>query len=318
MSLVSTLAKVAVGVVIAKGVTTMMQGAQAGPATGGSSGGGTGGLFGGANSPSRSGTGAQTGLEDIMKSVLGGSNSKSSGGARTSTDASAGGDLGGLGGLLEQLAGGASGKTAGSGKGGLDDLLGSLTGGQGGKGGLDDLLGSLTGGQGGKGGLGDLLGGLVGGMAGGAGSAGAAAGTRSFGELLNESIQNFGEPEVPPTPNQEAAAALMLRAMIQAAKSDGKIDEAEKKKLLDNLKDGTAEDLAFVQAELAAPVNVEKLVREVPKGLEAQIYTVSVMAINLDNKAEAQYLHALASGFGIDPAGVNGIHAKLGVPALYS
>ena len=45
---------------------------------------------------------------------------------------------------------------------------------------------------------------------------------------------------------------------------------------------------------------------------------MSVMAIDLDSKAEAQYLHDLAAGLKIDKDSVNDIHAKLGVPALYA
>ncbi len=60
------------------------------------------------------------------------------------------------------------------------------------------------------------------------------------------------------------------------------------------------------------------LARQVPRGLEAQVYTMSVMAIDLDNRNEAQYLHQLASTMGIDQRQVNQIHARLGVPALYS
>ncbi len=140
----------------------------------------------------------------------------------------------------------------------------------------------------------------------------------SFGELLDQSLQNYGEPDVPPAPEQEAAAALMLRAMIQAAKADGKVDEGERKKLLDNLHDATETEMNFVKAELAAPVSIDGLVSQVPKGLEQQVYTMSVMAIQLDNQTEAQYLHQLAQGLGLSPQQVNAIHGHLGMPGLYS
>jgi hypothetical protein len=52
MSLLSTLAKVAVGVVIAKGVGNAMQNSKAAPAGSGGDA-GSGGLFGGPNSPGR-------------------------------------------------------------------------------------------------------------------------------------------------------------------------------------------------------------------------------------------------------------------------
>jgi uncharacterized membrane protein YebE (DUF533 family) len=44
---------------------------------------------------------------------------------------------------------------------------------------------------------------------------------------------------------------------------------------------------------------------------------MSVMGIDLDSKREAEYLHALAQGLGIDHQSVNAIHQKLGVPTLY-
>jgi uncharacterized membrane protein YebE (DUF533 family) len=207
---------------------------------------------------------------------------------------------GGLGGLLEQLAGGTAGGTA------------TRAGTSPGAGGLDGLLGSLASGGG--------LGGLVGAAGGAAAAPGRAAPepNAGFGDLLNQSLRNYGEPDVPPVPQQEAAAALLLRAMIQAAKSDGKVDDAERAKLLDGLKEATQAEVDFVKAELAAPVDIEGLARKVPKGLEAQVYTMSVMAITLDNKAEAQYLNELATALHLAPAQVNGIHTQLGVPTLYS
>lgn len=318
MSLVGTLAKVALGVAIAKGVGALtQQGSAAGSRPAGNA--GSGGLFGGPNSPRTANAGAGAGgLEDIMKSVLGGAPS----GAGTTTRSAGGAAAGGLGGLLEQLAG--AGAAGGSAQGGLGGILGQLAGGQGGAagaGGLGDLLGQLTGQAGGSsssasagGGLGDLLGGLLGGAAAG----GAASNGKSFGDILNASLQSGGEPPVPPTPSQEAVAAVLLRAMIQAAKSDGTIDAAEKAKITQNLKDATPQEIQFVNALVKAPVDVQGLVRDVPKGLEAQVYTMSVMAIDLDNQSEANYLNELAEGLGIGHKQVNAIHAQLGVPALYA
>lgn len=282
MSLMGTLAKVAIGVAVAKGVSSMAKGAQ------GSAGGG---LFGGAQPAGRS-SGAGSGLEDMMGSILGGSRGATSGSA------------GGLGGLLEGLTGGGatatrstrSARTAPSG-GGLGDLLGGLLGGAaagGAAGGLGDLLGSLT------------------------GKGATASNDRSFGDVLNSSFANRGEPEVAPTAEQNAVAGLMLKAMIQAAKADGKVDANEQKKLLGNLGDVSQEEQAFVQAEMRAPIDVAGLARLTPEGLEAQVYTMSVMAIDLDNQTEAQYLHELAQNLGLDQRGVNHIHKELGVPPLYA
>ena len=312
MSLLGTLAKVAVGVVIAKSVSGMLQKRQGGGAVLPD------GRFGGAHSSG----GRTTGLEDMMGDIFGKDTAGRGGGLgkpaqdRAQDDpfgqdpgpvvanepASTGG--GGLGDLLEKLGGGSAGRSAG---------------GTGMGGGLGDLLGQLS--KGGSGGLGDLLGGLVAGATGGGaagGSATAATGTKSFGDALNEAFGTGGTTRVAPTPEHEAAAGLLLRAMIQAAKSDGRIDAAERKKLTDNLGDATSAEMRFVQAELQAPIDVPGLCRQVPEGLAPQVYAMSVMAIDLDNRTEAEYLNKLANGLGLDRAAVNDIHNQMGVTPLYS
>ncbi|MGB7262124.1 MAG: DUF533 domain-containing protein [Albidovulum sp.] len=309
MSLMGTLAKVAIGIAVAKGVGSVMQ------KKSGTGSAGSGGTFGGTHSPGGGG-----GLGDIMGDILGGGTSTSRDTGQGSRQA--GGSAGGLGGLLEELGqyapdSGTGGRApTGQSRGGLDDLIGGLgqsRSGTGGGGGLGDLLG----GAGSSGGLGDLLGGLLGGLA-GAGAGGQAGKGGSFSDILNQSLGNRGEPDLPPSPQQDAVAALMLRAMIQAAKSDGKIDANEQKKLLGNLGDVSAAERRFVEQEMAAPIDIRGLAGQVPRGLEAQIYTMSVTAIDLDNQAEAQYLHQLASAMGLEKGQVNHIHAKLRIPALYA
>lgn len=346
MSLVGTLAKIAIGVAVVKGVGGLIQSRSGGAAGGTASDGGLGGMFGdsgasgsaipgsgsvfgGAHSPKKKTSG---GLEDMMGEILGGGAGSSGGGVTGGQAADAGtsgGSIfgqggGGLGDLLNNLGGGSTGGAApgGTSTGGLGGALGEIIGqlGKGGAttgaatggGGLGDLLGGLLGGA-----LGGGLGGGLGGMLGGS-DATAAKNDTNFGDLLNQSLRNGGEPEVQPTPAQDAAAGLMLRAMIMAAKSDGKIDAAEQKKLLGNLGDATPAEMDFVKQELAAPVDVRALVRQVPKGMEQHIYAMSVMAIDLDNQNEAKYLDQLAQGLGIGQADVNAIHTKLGAPNLYA
>jgi len=298
MSLIKTLTKVAIGVAVAKGVAGMVQ---KGKTRGGQQ--TTGGMFGGAHSPNAQ-AGSGGGLEDLMGSVLGGRGQQQGGG---------------LGGLMEKLGGGAQTGT-GSG-GGLNDLLGQLGGAggaAGGGGGLGGLIGGLTknlGGAAGAGGLGGLLGGLAGAATGGGQPQ---QPEKSFGDVLNSSFDRMGEPEVAPTPEQDAMAGLLLKAMIQAAKADGEIDPAEKEKLLGKLGDVSQEEMAFVQAELAAPVDIQGLADMVPRGFEKQVYLMSVMGIDLDSTAEAQYLDQLGGALGVGKAEMNDIHQQLGVPVLYS
>ena len=138
----------------------------------------------------------------------------------------------------------------------------------------------------------------------------------SFGHVLNSAFDANPEPAIEPTADQEAAAGLMLRAMIQAAKSDGNFDDAEREKLIGQLGDEIdSNEAAFVQAEMKAPIDVDGLVGQVPRGIEPQVYAMSVIAINLDSQAEARYLHQLAQGPGLSVDTINDVHAQLGVPS---
>tara|TARA_R110002111_G_scaffold49077_3_gene86824 strand:- start:137 stop:787 length:651 start_codon:yes stop_codon:yes gene_type:complete len=206
--------------------------------------------------------------------------------------AAGGARSGGLGGLLENLGGSTQGSTARSGQGGLGGMLSGLAG---------------------AAGAGGLLGGLGSTM-----QKAPAQNNESFGAVLNSQFDETPEAPIEPSQDQEALSALMLTAMIQAAKSDGVFDEDEKEKLLGHLGDVDEEEAAFVQAQMQAPVDVDALVANTPEGLGPQIYTVSVMAIDLDTRDEAEYLHKLATGYGMTPAQVNEIHAELGVPSLYA
>jgi len=110
----------------------------------------------------------------------------------------------------------------------------------------------------------------------------------------------------------------MLRAMICAAKADGEIDAEEQRKLTEHLGDVSPEELELVRREMTSQTSLEDLVADVPKGLEQQVYLMSLLAIDLDSRAEAEYLDKLAKGLGISPQQANAIHEKLGVPTLYS
>ena len=309
MSLMKTLGRVAAGVILAKGIGAAMQqrqqGRPGGQATHTRS--GQGGLLGdlfGNNTGQGGGS-----LNDMLGQVLGGGNK---GGGTAYGGPNSRGAQGGLGGLLDSLTNKAR-TSGGSGGGGLGDLLGQLSG------------GSKSRNAGAGGGLGDLLGGLLGGAAAG-GAAGSLArkdsqptNDASFGELFNDAVIKKGEPEVTPTPEQNAVAGLMLRAMIQAAKSDGTIDDAEKQRLLGKLgEDLDDEEQQFIREQMAVPVDPEGLAREVPKGLESQVYLMSLLAIDLDHEDEARYLDRLARALNLDRPAVNEIHAEVGVTSLYS
>jgi len=192
----------------------------------------------------------------------------------------------------------------GSRGGGLGGLLGGLTGGgaSSGGGGLAGMLGGALGSGGAGGGLGGLLSGLSGGQQQQQGG--------GIGGML-------GQMMAQPTAEQNSEAEIMIRAMINSAKSDGGVDEAEQKKILEHLGEVSQEEIQFVQNEMAQPLDVQGFIQSVPKGLEQQVYVMSLLAIDLDSKAEAQYLNALSTGLGISNDVANQIHEKVGVPTLY-
>ena len=269
MSMVNTLAKVAIGIAVAKGMKAITQGGSTRSAGGG-------------------------GLGDLLGGVLSGGSTQSSS----------------RGGGLEDLLGGvlSGGKTSG----GIEDLLGQLSGGaksRGGSTGLEDLMGGLL--KGGSnasqgGGLGDILGQLAGGAA-----AGGAAG--GLGGLLTEALSNKGRVQTQPSQDEEDAAGLLIRAMMQAAKADGNIDDFEKEKLLGNLGELDQQEIAFINAEMSRPIDVQDLARDVPNGMEQQVYMMSVMGINVDTQQEVDYLNDLASAMGMSPSDQRQVHSMLGV-----
>jgi uncharacterized membrane protein YebE (DUF533 family) len=144
----------------------------------------------------------------------------------------------------------------------------------------------------------------------------AASAPAGLGPIFNQAIVGTETPE--PTRDQELAAALMLRAMVQAVMADGKLDDAESAKLMQHLDSATDAERAYVKQLLDQPVDVDGLAFDVPDGMEEQVYLISLMAIDLDSRAEAQYLHDLASALALDQSMVNAIHQDAGLPALYA
>ncbi|MGL4234512.1 DUF533 domain-containing protein [Tabrizicola sp.] len=305
MSLGKTLLKVAIGIAVVKGVTSLAKGGstQAEAPTGGTTTAGRGTRYDGEN---------RGGLEDLLGEVLGSGSTAQSGRQRDVTiqdtlaqrggsqrnatrDSGTANTGGSLGDLLDQISGqkrSTPRKTAPTG--GLDDLLGELTGKSSGRSASRES-GSFGGSAGGNaGGIGDLL-----------------------DQVLNG--RRPGAPVELPEPQreEELSAALMLRAVIQAVKCDGELDADEKARLMKAMGDADQREVQAVNAELQRPVDVEGLARSVPAGLEPQVYVMSLMAINLDQQAEAQYLHSLAQALDLSPAEVNALHDRARVPRLY-
>ncbi len=308
MNLVGTLAKVAVGVMVARGVGSLMGGSKNSASA--ESSGGLGGLLGGLTGGGAQQQSGAGGLGGLLGGLAGG-------------NAQQGGSGGGLGGLLGNLTAGGSQQSGAGAAGGLGGLLGGLAGAAGqssSSGGLGGMLGNLMagGGQqpgasagGGTGGQAGSLGGLLDSLGGGQ-----ASGGNSLGGIFDQVLTGQTPPE--PEPDQNAQAEILLRAMINAAKSDGEIDEAEQAQIIEHLGEVSQDEIAFVRNEMGQPLDVDSFVRSVPHDLKQPVYLMSLLGIKLDSQAEAQYLDRLASGLGISQAQSNDIHEQVGVPPLYA
>jgi uncharacterized membrane protein YebE (DUF533 family) len=204
-----------------------------------------------------------------------------------------------------------------------------------------DLLQQATGMLGGFGG-GALTGGMAGlllGSKGGrklAGNALTYGGMAVAGALAYRAYQNWqagkaaaptansGVPLLPPpvdTPfnpaseaEQQTLGRHLLRAMIAAAKSDGHIDNAEQANIfaqMDRL-NVSAEDKAFVMDELRKPLDVDSVAGAAQTPEEAaELYTVSLLAIDVDNPSERAYLALLAARLKLDEKLVAHLHATV-------
>lgn len=137
---------------------------------------------------------------------------------------------------------------------------------------------------------------------------------------------NSGQPELLPPPADTAFhpsqapqgesefASTLVRAMIAAAKADGRIDDDERRKIGDKLSlsglDADAE--AFLKAELDAPLDLDVLVAAAQTDAQkVELYTASRLAIDPDTRAERGYLDLLAGRLGLPDALVEHVEATV-------
>jgi uncharacterized membrane protein YebE (DUF533 family) len=274
-------------------------------------------------------TGMSPSSQDRMKKSLGGGSALDN---LSDMVGSASGKSGG-GGITDMLSSVLGGGKSSSGKsgGGIGDLLSSVLGGgqksgaQGAGGGIGDLLSNMLGDAGKAvggnknlaiGGLGALIGSILGG---GTKSAGGAIGgglMALLGALAFNALKGAGQSKLqipagltePQTDEEQKqldqSSDLVLRAMINATKSDGQVDQKEINRILGKFDEiGVDEEgKNYVMAQLQKPMETQQLIAEAQgqPELAAQMYAASLMAIEVDTQQEKDYLNELASGLGLD------------------
>ena len=112
-------------------------------------------------------------------------------------------------------------------------------------------------------------------------------------------------------------AELLIRAMVMATQADGKLDAAEQDRIVQQLQPLDQNESEFLRKEFRRRHDLDEFVASVPNGMEYEIYQVSLMAIHLDTRQEADYLRALARQLRIEPQLCNQLHARFGAQPLF-
>jgi uncharacterized membrane protein YebE (DUF533 family) len=275
-------------------------------------------------------------IGDLLGSVLQSGVSQSAT-SRIENSLGGGGILGQLGGLLGGQAGGMQNTTGaggsilgtGSAGGGLGGALGGSLGG------LLNELGKKVGGNQNLalGGLGALAGALMGGRRGLGGALRGSIGGGAMailGMMAYQALKKSGalsNPKVPlglAEPKTAAEKAelernqeLVLKAMINAAKADGSIEESEVTRIVGKVQENGVDpdSQAFLKSEMEKPMDTAGLVaaaRGKPE-LAAQLYAASLLAIEVDTPAETEYLAQLSASLGLAPSVAQNLHQAVGL-----
>lgn len=219
--------------------------------------------------------------------------------------------------LLEQLLRAGQGSRAQQGSGSMSSQDG-----------LGGLLGGLLGGGNatdGGGGLGGLLGGLLGGRGGssaGGNSQGRSAGgvnyaaLASLGMMAYQAYQSWQRSQAAAPqqavrtvdqlsgPEAEEHSHAILRALIAAAKADGRIDEQEQQLIYAEIKRHTSDPQLqqWLDEEVSKPLDAAEVAQSAQDpAMAAEMYLASVMLVDDQQPAERAYLDELAGALQIDP-----------------
>ena len=200
------------------------------------------------------------------------------------------------------------------------NMLGSLIGGamggggqqSGGGGPLGMISGLLGGGGGQQSGAAGLLGSILGG--GNAAQPGQEGGG-GMASMIGGLLGGGDAPAATQAPPQAATdeATLLIRAMCNAAKADGNVDQAEQEQILGKLGDIDQAEADFLRKELSSPLDVAGFANSVPANLAPNVYALSVMTVKVDTQEEVAYLQQLAQGLNLDNNTLATIHKQLGV-----
>ncbi len=112
---------------------------------------------------------------------------------------------------------------------------------------------------------------------------------------------------------------MVLKDMINAAKADGQIDNAEIERIVGKLEAAGAGSDArdFVISEMNKPMDLGGVVAAARHNSTpaAQVYAASLLAIEVDTPAERQYMQQLAGGLELPSEVVANLGKTVGLAA---
>ena len=111
--------------------------------------------------------------------------------------------------------------------------------------------------------------------------------------------------------NSREEVYILLKAMIYAAKIDGTVDTFEREKIMEFMGNMSKVEQMFVEQELQKELYIEEFLKEIPKGMEKQVYYMSLFAIDVDNEVERDYLELLSTKLNLPYETVDSIHESL-------
>lgn len=133
--------------------------------------------------------------------------------------------------------------------------------------------------------------------------------------IPNQSVPN--DPNYSPMTGGDGRGEILIQAMIMAAQADGQIDADEQNRILQALQPLTQAEVAYLNRAFATRHNLDAFVATIPRGMEHEVYQVTLMAINLNDPRELQYIRSLAQALRIEPHICNQYHAHYGLPDVF-
>ena len=116
----------------------------------------------------------------------------------------------------------------------------------------------------------------------------------------------------------ENKARLILKGMINIAKSDGQVGPDEIQRIAARADAAGLDDegRAWLLTELGQPLDLAAFIAEIPsQEVAAEVYAASLLAVEVDTPQERDYLRQFAEGTGLHQMVVEHIHRSLGLPA---